>query len=107
MTASVGIITQDNQDDTWSWSYTPGPGPQGSQTVTVTATDADGAVSTTSFNLVVVGQTTPTLSWAIPAIAYGVPLSGAQLDASASVPGTFSYSQTAGAFCTRGRSFFP
>jgi hypothetical protein len=40
---------------------------------------------------------TPTITWAAPApIVYGTPLSTAQLDATASVPGTFSYSPAAG-----------
>lgn len=44
-----------------------------------------------------VGQVAPTITWAAPsAITYGTALSGAQLDATASVPGTFSYSPAAG-----------
>lgn len=40
---------------------------------------------------------TPTITWATPApIAYGTPLSSAQLDATASVAGTFAYSPAAG-----------
>jgi hypothetical protein len=40
-----------------------------------------------------VDQTTPILTWAAPAaIAYGTPLSGTQLNASATVAGTFAYS---------------
>jgi sugar lactone lactonase YvrE len=40
----------------------------------------------------------PTITWATPAaITYGTPLSAAQLDASASVAGTFAYSPSAGA----------
>jgi len=40
---------------------------------------------------------TPTLTWATPAaITYGTALSAAQLDASASVPGTFAYAPAAG-----------
>jgi hypothetical protein len=51
----------------------------------VTATDA------------VVFQQTPTVSWATPApIVYGTALGAAQLDATASVPGTFAYSPAAG-----------
>jgi uncharacterized delta-60 repeat protein len=38
-------------------------------------------------------QQTPTITWANPAgIIYGTPLSSSQLDATANVPGTFSYS---------------
>lgn len=42
-------------------------------------------------------QITPTITWAIPAaITYGIALSGAQLNVTASVPGTFSYSPASG-----------
>jgi hypothetical protein len=42
-------------------------------------------------------QVAPTLTWATPApITFGTPLSGTQLDATASVPGSFSYSPPAG-----------
>jgi sugar lactone lactonase YvrE len=42
-------------------------------------------------------QSTPTITWSAPAaITYGTALSGIQLDATASVPGTFSYSPAAG-----------
>jgi hypothetical protein len=41
--------------------------------------------------------TTPTITWSNPAdIVYGTPLSNVQLDASASVPGTFAYIPSAG-----------
>jgi VCBS repeat-containing protein len=53
ITASVGSITQNDISKTWSWSYTPADGPDDSQTVTITATDSDGAVTTTTFSLVV------------------------------------------------------
>ena len=42
-------------------------------------------------------SSTPTITWPAPAsIVYGTPLSAAQLDATASVPGTFAYSPAAG-----------
>ncbi len=42
-------------------------------------------------------KTTPTITWPTPAaITYGTALSSAQLDATASVPGTFAYTPTAG-----------
>ena len=50
--ASVGTVT-DNGNGTWSWSFQTTDGVEDSQTVTVTATDSDGAVTTTSFELVV------------------------------------------------------
>ena len=65
-------------------SCTPtGPGPH-----TVTGTDA-----TKSGTATLTAQATPTISWADPAaIVYGTPLSSTQLNATASVPGTFAYS---------------
>ena len=46
---------------------------------------------------------TPTITWSAPlAITYGTPLSAAQLDATASLPGTFSYSPAAGTVLTAG-----
>jgi hypothetical protein len=46
---------------------------------------------------ITVNQVTPTISWAPPAqISYGTPLSAAQLNATASTPGTFVYSPPSG-----------
>ena len=48
-------------------------------------------------------QTTPTITWSNPAdIPYGMPLDDAQLDASANVPGTFSYSPDLGTVLNAG-----
>ncbi len=50
-----------------------------------------------------VAQAKPALTWAAPgAIPTGTPLSAAQLDATASAPGTFTYSPAAGAILTTG-----
>ena len=51
ITASVGTIIQNA--GTWNWSYDTSDGPDESQTVTITATDSDGAVTTTTFALIV------------------------------------------------------
>ena len=51
ITSSIGSITQGA--GTWNWSYDTSDGPDESQTVTITATDSDGAVTTTTFALVV------------------------------------------------------
>jgi sugar lactone lactonase YvrE len=72
----------------------------GSQTLSVTFTPTDNTDYTqaTATVTLVVKQATPTITWPVPAaIAYGTPLSGAQLDASASVPGSLAYSPAAGA----------
>ena len=48
-------------------------------------------------------KTTPSITWpAPPAITYGTPLSVTQLNATASVPGTFTYSPAAGTILTVG-----
>ena len=73
-------------------------GPAGSVVVTSTPAAAPARVSTLSPGLAVtVTQATPTLTWATPAnIISGTPLGATQLDATASVPGTFSYTPAAG-----------
>jgi uncharacterized repeat protein (TIGR03803 family) len=50
----------------------------------------------------VVNQATPVIVWTAPAIVYGTPLSGSQLDASANVPGTFTYTPAAGTMLPAG-----
>jgi N-acetylneuraminic acid mutarotase len=82
--------------------YSPAAGavlPAGTQTlsVTYTPTDAIDYASVTATTTIVVNQTVPILTWQNPpAIDYGTALSSAQLDATASVPGTFVYSPAAG-----------
>jgi hypothetical protein len=82
--------------------YNPGAGTslaagQNTLKVTFTPTDTvDYTVATGSVTLLV-GQGTPTISWPAPAaISYGIALSGAQLNATANVPGTFVYTPAAG-----------
>jgi hypothetical protein len=86
-----------------TFSYSPGAGAvlgAGSHTLSVTFTPADTADYTAASAGVtlVVDQATPTITWAGPAdIVYGTALGAAQLDATADVPGTFSYGPGAGA----------
>jgi hypothetical protein len=68
------------------------------------------AVSSPTFSSNVLGtdalvfQQTPTVAWAAPAsIVYGTALSATQLDATASVPGSFVYSPAAGAVLSVGQ----
>ena len=85
-----------------SFVYSPAAGtvlPAGTQTLSVTFTPADAIdyASVTATTTIVVNQTVPILTWQNPpAIDYGTALSSAQLDATASVPGTFVYSPAAG-----------
>jgi subtilase family serine protease len=77
--------------DTFTANYAPGPA------------SSSLYKSATGTGSVIVTQTTPTLAWATPAaIRYGTALSGAQLDATASVPGTFVYTPAAGAVLAAG-----
>ena len=78
----------------------------GTDTLTVTYTSNSSTYSGASGSTTMVVTSalpTPTITWATPApIVYGTPLSAAQLDATASVPGTFVYSPAAGAILTAG-----
>jgi hypothetical protein len=77
----------------------------GTQTLSVTFTPTSSAnysPATASVTLQV-GQATPKITWATPAaIIYGTPLSSTQLNATASVPGTFTYLPAAGTLLTAG-----
>jgi hypothetical protein len=88
--------------------YTPAAGTMllsGPQTLSVTFTPSD----TTNFNteaatvVLTVTKGSPTISWAAPgAITSGTALSSTQLDATASVPGSFAYSPAAGTVLAAG-----
>jgi FixJ family two-component response regulator len=85
-----------------SFVYTPGPGymlPAGAHTlwVTFTPADHDGEPPLQASVSIVVGKATPALSWPIPdEITNGIALDHNQLNATASVPGTFDYSPAVG-----------
>ncbi len=71
--------------------------------VTFTPTDAIDYKSTSGSAHIDVTQATPTINWANPAaITYGTALSNTQLDATASVAGTFTYSPAAGTILNAG-----
>jgi Flp pilus assembly CpaE family ATPase len=82
--------------------YTPAEGAvltAGVQTLTATFTPTDAADYTTAQAAIsfTVAKAKPIATWPTPAsIAYGIPLGGAQLNAIASVPGTFVYAPAAG-----------
>jgi len=85
-----------------TFSYTPSFGTVlsvGSHTLSVTfnPTDAMDYSSATASVTLSVSESAPVLSWTAPAaIPYGTALSAAQLNASASVPGTFAYTPSLG-----------
>ena len=87
-----------------SFVYTPAAGTilgaGSAQTLSVTFTPTDSVDYATVSDTVSINvkQAAPTITWATPAaITYGTALSSTQLDATASVPGTFVYSPAAGA----------
>ena len=91
-----------------SFAYSPSAGSilgAGFQTLSVTFTPTDGTDYTgaTANVALTVNRVTPTITWATPAaISYGTALTTLQLDATASVPGTFSYSNNAGSVLRAG-----
>ena len=79
--------------------------PAAAQTLSVvfTPTDAVNYAPATASVAITVGTATPTLTWSAPAdIVYGIALSATQLNATASVPGTFVYAPPAGTVLNAG-----
>lgn len=89
-----GVTFVDNGNGTATLAGTPAAA--GTFTITITAASGAGSPATQTFTLTV-QKGTPTVNWTAPAtITFGTPLGGAQLDAIASVSGTFGYSPAAG-----------
>ncbi len=93
-----------------SFVYTPGAGtipPTGQNfplSVTFTPTDTADYNTVTAQSDVDVDPATPVITWANPAdITDGTPLSVTQLDATANVPGTFTYNPAAGTVLAPGQ----
>ena len=71
--------------------------------VTFTPNDTTDYAPDSATVLINVNKATPVVAWADPApITAGTPLSAAQLDATASVPGTLTYSEPAGTVLAAG-----
>lgn len=80
----------------------PGAGVQ-TLSVAFKPTDTVDYAAATATVQLTVKQAQPTVAWSTPAaISYGTPLGAVQLDASASVPGTLTYSPAAGTVLTAG-----
>ncbi len=91
-----GLSFVDNKNGTGTLAGTPATGTVGSYPITFTAHNSAGPDSTQSVTLTV-NKATPSITWPAPAaITYGTALGATQLDASASVPGTFAYTPAAG-----------
>ncbi len=75
-----------------------GGSPAGSYTITAAYAGDENYNSSSGSVTYDIDQLTPVITWATPApITYGTPLSAVQLNATASVPGTFVYTPAAGA----------
>ena len=87
-TPAAGAIFGAGNNQTLSVAFTPND-----------TTDYTTATATATINVL---PATPTISWTNPAnIVYGTALSATQLDATASVPGTFTYTPAAGTVLRR------
>src|SRR5207248_1233074 len=92
-----------------TFAYTPPAGVRvnagvgQSLSVTFTPTHAANYTAATATVTITVDKAAPTITWPTPAaIRYGTALSATQLNATASVPGTFVYSPAAGAVLNAG-----
>ena len=108
--ASGGIITgiqnADNITATYATVATTNS-PVGTYPITPALVDPNGKLVNytvaTNNGLLTVGKAEPLLTWAAPSsITYGTVLSGAQLDASANVPGSLLYNPAAGTVLNAG-----
>ena len=97
-----------NTAGTFTYSPSAGSVPSaGTTALTVTFTPADTAdyKTVTASTSITVGQAAPVLSWNAPAsIVQGTALSGAQLDATANIPGSFTYSPDLGTIPATGNT---
>jgi hypothetical protein len=88
-TPAAGTVLPVGDDQTLSVSFTPSD-----------TADYNDAVGSAMIN---VDKATPEITWPNPAdIVYGTPLSGTQLDATALVPGSFSYTPGPGTMLNAG-----
>ncbi len=79
--------------------------PAGTNTISVvfTPTDTNSYTTASAQVTLVVTPATPTITWATPAnLTSGLPLGAAQLNATASVPGSFAYTPALGAILPSG-----
>jgi hypothetical protein len=88
-TPTAGVILSAGVAQTLSATFTP-----------LDSTDYSAVTTTTTLNVL---PTSPVITWTNPpAIVYGTPLSAAELDATASTPGTFIYTPAPGTVLSAG-----
>jgi PKD repeat protein len=98
----------------WAWNFGDGQtstlqnpthtySTPGTYNVTLRSTNAAGSNTSTKAGYITVSKATPVITWSNPAdIKYGTALSSAQLNAIASVPGSFIYTPSAGTILSAG-----
>jgi hypothetical protein len=92
-----------------TFAYSPASGTvlgvgNNSLTATFTPTNTTDYTTATASVTLTVNKVTPAITWGAPkAIAYGTALSATQLDATATVAGTFAYSPAAGTVLSAGQ----
>jgi hypothetical protein len=92
-----------------SFAYSPASGTveavgQHTLSATFTPTDTTDYTTATAQATLTVNQATPSINWATPAaITYGTALSGAQLNATSTVDGSFAYTPASGTVETAGQ----
>jgi hypothetical protein len=101
-TALTGTQLNASANVPGTFAYSPAAGAvlnAGTQPLSVVFTPTDSAnyIAATAGVSIVVGKAAPVVSWTNPAgITYGTALSSTQLNATADVPGTFTYSPASG-----------
>jgi hypothetical protein len=99
------LVSNALSNGTGSYSFTTGALTAGVHTFTATYTSTSSYYPAGDSNVLTVNVSkgSPVISWTTPAgITYGTALNGSQLDATANVPGSFSYSPAAGAVLNAG-----
>jgi MBG domain (YGX type)/FG-GAP-like repeat len=103
LNATVGVL---GAAPAGTLSYSPAAGtvlPAGTHTLTAIAAPTQYYTGASKSVQLIVNPAAPAISWANPAsIVYGTALSSTQLNATASVPGTFAYSPAAGTVLNAG-----
>ena len=97
------LVVLDTDLRTTALSSFHGAEASGAWTLFLADMDSGGTNLLVSWELEIVGRMRPDLNWSIPScIVYGTPLSSAELNATASVPGTFTYTPPAGTVLNAG-----